>query len=114
MTFYLSFELDYKRIMSAVINDARSIIPVISGQNGNAIYAYSQTQIALVVPGVLVYRITTQTGNLAGFCAIQVQGQSITTLFYQLRPAFVPFQVEILGIIATFIEINGPLQDILY
>lgn len=114
MTFSLSYELDYKRIMSAVINDARNTIPATTNQPGMAIYAYIQAQISLVVPGVLVYRIVGDGSNLGGYCAIQVQKGAITLLFYQLRPAFQDFTSEILQAIAIFIQQNGPLQDILY
>lgn len=114
MTFTLVYELDFKRVMSAVINDSRNTIPQTTNKPGMEIYAYIQSQIALVVPGVLIYRITTDTGNLSGFCAIEVQGQTISLLFYQLRPAAQAFSTQILQIIATFIQQNGPLQDIIY
>lgn len=114
MMYDLKYELDYKRVMMAVINDARNTIPETTDQPGSVIYAYSQAQIAKVVPGVLVYRISSQEGNLGGFCAIQVQNGVITLLFFQLRPAFQPFEAQILQFIGTFIQNNIPLQDILY
>lgn len=114
MTFTLSYELDYKRIMSAVINDARNTIPATTNQPGAVIYAYIQAQIALVSAGVIIYRICTESANLGGYCGIQVQNGIIQLLFFQLRPAFQPFESEILQIIGTFIQDNVPLQDIIY
>jgi len=105
--------------MSAVINDSRNTIAQTTNQPGAVIFQYVQSQIALVGPGVLIYRIVGDNGVLCGFCAIQAQGGPVTLLFYQLRPSFVQFEVsqfnsEILGSIIIFIQQNSPLQDILY
>ena len=43
MTFSLSYEIDYKRVISAVINDSRWTIPALQGANGMEIYAYIQS-----------------------------------------------------------------------
>lgn len=114
MTITLEYELDYKRVMSAVINDSRNTIPQTTNQPGMVIYAFIQAKISLVIPGVLVYRICSENANLGGYCGIQVQNGSITLLFLQLRPAFQPFEDQILQFIGTFIQNNIPLQDILY
>jgi hypothetical protein len=100
--------------MSAVINDSRNTIQAITNQPGTIIYSYIQGQIAKIVPGVLVYRITTDQGNLSGFCAIQVQNNVASLLFYQFRPAAQPFSATILQIISSFIIANIFLQDMLY
>lgn len=114
MTFSLQFELDYQRVISAVINDSRSVIPSLVGRDGNAVYAYAQAQIAQVVPGVLVYRIIGSGSNLCGYCLIQVQNGVATVLQVQPRPAFVPFLSQISQIINNFIIGNIFLQDMLY
>lgn len=114
MTYYLDYELDYQRVISAVVNDSRSVIPSLVGQNGQAVYAYAQAQIALVVVNVLPYRIMSQNGNLGGYCLIQVQNGVSTVLSTQLRPGFVALADEISGIINTFIQGNLFLQDMLY
>ena len=114
MRFSLSYELDFKRVMLAVINDARNTIPETTDKPGMVIYDYIQAQIARVVPGVLIYRICTENANLGGYCGIQVQNGAIQLLFFQLRPAFQPFEPEILQFIGTFIQGNGPMQDIIY
>lgn len=114
MTFSLQYELDHQRLISAVINDSRSLIPSLVGQDGNAVYAYAQAKIAQVVPGVLLYRIRTDQGNLSGILALQVIGGVASILFCQLRPGAQPFLTEILQIIGTFITSNAFLQDMLY
>jgi hypothetical protein len=106
MNFELTYELDFKRVMSAVINDSRNTIPSISGKDGNAIQAYVQTQTSLVVPGVLVYRIVGDNGVLGGYCGLQVQNGVANLLFMQLRPAFQQFLYLISPIIRNFISNN--------
>jgi hypothetical protein len=103
MTYAITYELDYKRVMLAVINDSRNTIPAIAGQDGNAIYAYAQDQIALVVPGVLVYRVGSLDGNFGGYLALQVQNGVALPLLLQLRPAYQQNALEINGFIANFI-----------
>jgi hypothetical protein len=115
MTYYLKYEIDVQRLIMAVVNDARAIIPALGpNADGNAVYAYSQTLIALMVPGVILYRIETLNGNLGGICAINTNPGAIGTVFLQLRPPAVPFLSEISAVIATFISENQFLQDVLY
>lgn len=114
MTFTLSYEIDYKRVVSAVINDSRGKISAISGQNGMAIYAYIQAQIALVTPGVIVYRVLAPNGVLAGVVAINTNSGSVGVVFLQLRPSFGQFLAQISQIISNFIVNNTFLQDVLY
>lgn len=114
MIFELSYELDYKRVISAVINDSRAVIPALAGEDGNGVYAYAQAQIALIVPGVLLYRISTAEGNLGGYLGLQVANGVASILLMQLRPAFVPLFDEISQVIATFITSNDFLQDMIY
>lgn len=114
MTFSLQYELDVKRIISAVINDSRSIIPETAGKDGNAVYAYAQAQIQLVGPGVLLYRVATENGGLGGYVALQVQNGVASVLLMQPRPAFVPFLGQISQTIANFITGNEFLQDMIY
>ena|ERR1700743_451779 len=114
MTFELIYEQDYKRLIPAIINDSRSVIPSLIGRDGNDVYAYSQSQINLVTSGVLFYRISIETGNLAGYIGINVVNGSASVLIMQLRPAFVPFSNEISKVISTFIINNTFLQDVLF
>jgi hypothetical protein len=114
MTFSLQYELDYQRVISAVINDSRSVIPSLVGQDGNTVYAYAQAQIQQVTSGVLVYRIRTDQGNLSGFCAIQTAKTPVIPILLQLRPAAVPYFDEISQVITTFIIERQYLTDVLY
>jgi hypothetical protein len=77
MTFYLEYEIDYHRLISAIVNDSRSVIPSLSGADGNQVYAYAQSLIAMVVPGVIVYRIVGNNGILCGIMGFStVSGSS--------------------------------------
>jgi hypothetical protein len=114
MNYYLKYEMDTQRLIMAVVNDARSVIPLLVEQDGNAIYAYSQGLIALMVPGVILYRIETLNGNLGGIVAINTNLGAVGVVFLQLRPAAVPFLSQISQIINTFIQENTFLQDVLY
>lgn len=99
--------------MSAVINDSRWTIPALKGATGMQIYAYIQSQIALITEGVIVYRIVAEGGVLGGYVAINTTG-SIGPVAQQLRPAFIGSTLEINQFISTFISGNFYLQDILY
>lgn len=114
MTFDLIFEQDYTRIIPAVINDSWSIIPQTKMQFGSVIKSYSDSQLALIVPGVLPYRIESNEGNLAGYMALQVNNNVATVLLFQLRPGFVALTNQISQNIGTFIQSNLWLNDMLY
>lgn len=114
MTFSLQYELDHQRLITAVVNDSRSVIPSLAGKDGQAVYAYAQGLISQVVPGVLVYRVRTDQGNLSGILALQTTVQPVSVVFLQLRPASVSFLSEISEVIATFIIERQYLQDVLY
>lgn len=114
MTFSLQYELDYQRVISAVINDSRSVIPSLLGQDGNAVYAYSQALIAQMIPGVILYRIVYNGSNLGGVAAINTNQGAVGVVFMQERPAFVPYLVEINQFITNFIVNRTYLQDVLY
>jgi hypothetical protein len=115
MTYCLKYEMDTSRLIMAVVNDARAIIPSLGpNADGNAVYAYSQALIAQMVPGVILYRIATMNGNLGGIVAINTNPGAIGVVFLQVRPAAVPFLSEISVVIANFIAANTYLQDILY
>lgn len=113
MTFELTYELDFKRLMSAVINDARNTIPEIANQQGSVIYAYIQAQISLVVPGVLVYRVGSVDGNLGGYLALQTGNGVASPLLIQLRPAYQGISLEISQFISNFITSNQWKADLL-
>lgn len=113
MTLSLTFEIDYKRIISAVINDSRNVIPEITNQPGTVIYAYAQAQIAQVVRGVLVYRIGSSDGNLGGYLALQTVNGGASILLLQLRPAYQGISLEISQFISNFITSNQWKNDLL-
>lgn len=114
MMFTLQYELDSSRVMSAVINDSRGSILALRNATGMQIYAYIQSQIGLVTPGVVVYRIVGSGGVLAGYVGINTNPGTVGPVVQQLRSAFVPFLNQISQIISIFISENQFLQDVLY
>lgn len=114
MTFSLTYELDYHRLISAVINDARNTIPETTNQPGAVIYAFIQAQIALVPKTGLVYRIVADNGVLAGILALQYQNGAASIIFRFLRPAFQEFETQINDFIISFISNNQFIPDVLY
>jgi hypothetical protein len=115
MTYSLKYEIDTQRLIMAVVNDSRSVIPSLgSNATGQAVYAYSQSLIQEMLPGVILYRIETLNGNLGGIVAINTNPGAVGIVFTVLRPAAVPFSSGISQIINTFIQQNTFLQDILY
>lgn len=114
MTYCLQYEPDHTRIISAVVNDARNTIPETTNQVGSVIFAYIQTQTALVTKDVLFYRITTTNGNLAGYFGLRGTDGLVSTVLLQLRPAFQQFDTEILEFISTFISGRQYIQDQLF
>lgn len=114
MTYSLQYELDYQRVMAAVINDSRWSIPALKGATGMQIRGYIQSQIALVTSGVIVYRIVASGGVLGGYMVMNTNTGSVGPIAQQLRPAFQDFTLEINQFISTFISSNQYLQDILY
>ena len=115
MTYSLKYELDANRLIMAVVNDSRAVIPSLGpNADGNAVYAYSQSLIAQMMPGVILYRIETLNANLGGLVAINTNPGAVGVVFTVLRPAAVPFSSEISQIINTFIQQNTFLQDVLY
>jgi hypothetical protein len=115
MTYCLKYELDPNRLIMAVVNDSRSAIPSLGpNADGNSVYAYSQSLIAQMVSGVILYRIETLNGNLGGVIALNTNPGAVGQVFLVLRPAAVPFLSEISGVITNFISARTYLQDILY
>lgn len=114
MTYSLKYEIDRDRLITAVVNDSRSVIPSLVGQNGQAVYAYAQGLIQQLTPWVVLYRISSVNGNLGGVCAINTNSGSVGVVFTVLRPATAAFSSSISQIINTFIQENGFLADILY
>jgi hypothetical protein len=115
MIYCLKYEIDTNRLIMAVVNDSRAVISSLGpNADGNAVYAYAQSLIAQMVPGVILYRLQTVNGNLGGICAINTNPGAVGQVFLVLRPAAVPFLSEISEVITNFISARTYLQDILY
>ena len=101
--YRLIYDIDYSRIMPAVIIDARASIPAITNQIGSVIKAYTDAEVAKVTSKVVPYKIETDQGVLVGYFTIRVIVGFGSLYQYQLRPAFVQFNTVISQEISNFI-----------
>jgi hypothetical protein len=114
MTYNLTYAGDiYKGLMWGVVADSRANIPAVKNQNGWIVKSFVDSQTALVVPGVIPYAISTESGSLAGYVGISVDPGPVFIAFQQLRPAFVQFSAEISNAIANFITSGSFAYDTL-
>lgn len=106
----------YKRIIPACIIEARASIPAIKNKIGVIIKAYTDAEVAKVILNeVLVFKIETTQGVLAGYFTLDVRGQGMTGNLYQfvLCPAFKVFTTQISAEISIFITSGEYKQYIL-
>jgi hypothetical protein len=115
MLYIITYDLDYKRTIPAVLIENRANIPAIKNQIGTVIKAYTDAEVAKVTETVIPYKVETNQGVLVGFFTIQLSniGQNAGKLQQVLRPAFQPFNSDITQIINTFITNGGYVNDIL-
>ncbi len=104
MIFFFIYSNDYQRIMPAVLIDSRKTIPAILSKTGAQIKAYTDSEVSKITDNVLFYTIETNDGNLGGYFALQIQGNSAILYLKQLRPAFVEMDTAISSQINTFIN----------
>src|SRR5580700_7638807 len=110
MTFNFIYEIDYARLMPAIIKDARASIPEIASQNGFTIKLYTDGQVAQVDDNSIVYKIErADTGGLAGYFILNINpGTGAATVgSLILRPAFQNMVTQVSANIVTFIQSNG-------
>lgn len=118
---------EYGRIIPAVLIDSRIGIPQLANKTGNEIKAYCDIEINKVKenPYVLFFRIETiktvntiqemEDGVLAGYFSLFLfhQGQTANIYQFQLRPAFMQFNVQISAEITNFITSGSWKQYVL-
>ena len=116
MSYIITYDLDYKRVIPAVLIENRANIPAIKNKIGIVIKAYTDGEVAKVTESVVPYKIETNLGALVGYFTVQISnmGQNAVKFQQTLRPQFNPFTIEINIQIATFIQNNGWQQDILF
>jgi S1-C subfamily serine protease len=111
MTYRIIFDDQYVRTIPSCIIEARKTNGL-ANAIGTVMESYIQSQIALIVPGVLPYKIETINGNLAGVFSLQTTASGLATvLFSIIRPAFVADQSNITAEINTFIQSNNWVYD---
>lgn len=114
--FQIQYEQDYSRLIPAIEIDARSDNPAIRNQTGAVIKAYNDSILATINLNSLVYKVETDTGNLAGYFVLQVDPSNQTVVLSRLvtRPAFKVSVTQISSEIKQFITNGGYKQDYLF
>lgn len=112
MIYNFIFCEEYKSLIWGVIADSRANIPSVKDQPGSIIKSYVDSQTALAVPGVVVYKIEAGS-SLAAYFLLSTAPGAVSVISLQLRPAFVQFEQEINQNIATFISGNNWVFDII-
>lgn len=113
MEFFISYCVEYNRVLSGIILENRQGIPAIKDKSGFQALAYVDEQIAAVTDTVIPYIIETAAGNLAAYFSLQVTNGVAVLLQYYARPNFAQFETEISLKLSTFIESNDWNTDIL-
>lgn len=103
------------RLIPSVLIDKRAAIPVIANQVGTVIKAYTDAAVAVTDNvRVIVYKIETEDGNLAGYWTLSVKFAGASLLSMELRPAHEQFAATISGLINNFISAGTWKADSLY
>jgi len=111
MTYRIIFDDQYFRTLPSCIIDNRVKLGL-GNAIGSAIQAYIDSQVALVVPGVLPYKIETVNGNLTGVFALFVHPTDGATILFQvIRPGFQEDLTNIQAEISSFIQGNDWQYD---
>ena len=103
MMYRVIYDDQYFRTIPACMIDARVGTPL-ANATGAMMEEFIQPKVALIVPGVLPYKLESPNGNLAGVFALQTSSTGAVLLFSIIRPAFVEDQVNISQEIVNFIQ----------
>jgi hypothetical protein len=111
MTYRTIWDDQYLRTIPSCIIEVRQTNGL-ANATGDVMETYIQSQISLLVPGTLKYKLETMNGNLAGVFALQVVGDVVTVIFSVIRPAFQSDLSNITAEINTFIQSNEWVYDL--
>lgn len=116
MIFNFIYEQDFKRLIPAIEIDVRASNPAIRNQTGAVIKSYTDSILATLNLNSLVYKVETDSGNLAAYFVLQVDPPSQTVTISRLvtRPAFNVSVTQISSDIKQFITNGGYKQDYLF
>jgi hypothetical protein len=116
MTFDFIFSREQYRIIPAVLIDNRANIPAIANQIGTVIKAYTDSQVALVTPTTLFYKVESNLGSICGYFTLNVNvgTKAVALGQFVLRPNFQQFLTQITNQISTFIQSNMWQNDYLF
>lgn len=113
MTFYISYCIEFNRVIPAIVLESRQLIAAIKNKSGFEVKAYFDAEISKVIEGVIPYKIEIESGNLAAYFSLKqvAAGSELYQLF--VRPNFLAFSSLINTKITTFINDGGWKQDLL-
>lgn len=107
------YEIEYTKVIPAIIMDSRFTIPDIKNQDGWAAKAYIDKELSMIIAGILPYRLETDNGNIAGYMTLDATKPAVSVQKLQLRPAFQQFLTSIQQQITNFIQTNAYQYDYL-
>ena len=105
MIYYITYSLDKRRIVPAVLIDNRATNGL-AGKTGFEIKEVTDAAVVGVGEKGLFYLVETEQGNLAGYFVLRVHlsNFSVNLAGIQLRPAFKDQSVEINQNITEFVN----------
>jgi len=106
VNFYISYNVEYARVLSGVILENRQGIAQTKDKTGFQVKSFIDDQIALVDDSVIPYIMETAQGNLVAFFSLKMTGEAVSLLQLFIRANFIDFQAQITAKIDTFILSN--------
>lgn len=105
MTYSITYSLDKRRIVPAVLIDNRATNGL-AGKTGAAIKVVTDAAVAAITSQDLFYLLETDSGNLAGYFVLRVylSNFSVNLVSIELRPAFKDQSVVINQRVAVFVN----------
>jgi hypothetical protein len=105
MTYQITYSLDKRRIVPAVLIDNRATNGL-AGKTGFEIKSVTDAAVLDITTQDIFYLVETELGNLAGYFVLRVYltNFSVNLISIQLRPAFKDQSADINQKIADFVN----------
>lgn len=113
MEFFISYNIEYNRVLSGIILENRQAITQTKDKTGFQVKTFIDGQIGLVDDTTIPYILETAQGNLAAFFSLKVVGVEASTQQLFIRKNFAQFGDDISLKISSFISTNDWRTDLL-
>lgn len=113
MNFYISYCVEFNRVIAGIVLESRQNITAIKNKSGFEVKAFFDNEIDKVGSDVLPYKMETETGTLAAYFSLRVTGTAAVLYQLFIRHNFAEFATEISGFISNFISNGSYKSDIL-